>query len=144
MERKNSYEMNEIDRKEKAEYFSQRDYLVEKDRRDYFVVDVDEFLDENEMVVEEKLQKLKFELLGKGKLPFLENFYDGKEIIENSELYKFLYSMPKGGLLHYHLTAAAPIDFLLSLTQEDIVYYNREKNKISINKDDEPPEGYIV
>lgn len=74
---------------------------------------------------------------------FLENFYDGKEIIENSELYKFLYSMPKGGLLHYHLTAAAPIDFLLSLTQEDIVYYNREKNKISINKDDEPPEGYI-
>ena len=59
MERKNSYEMNEIDRKEKAEYFSQRDYLEEKDKRDYFVVDVDEFLDENEVVVEEKLQKLK-------------------------------------------------------------------------------------
>jgi hypothetical protein len=53
-------------------------------------------------------------------LPFHESFYDGKEKIENSELYKVLYSMPKGALLHYHLTAAAPIEFLLSLTREKI------------------------
>jgi hypothetical protein len=81
--------------------------------------------------------------MGYGKLPFLESFYDGKEIIENSELYKALYSMPKGALLHYHLTAAAPIDFLLSLTKEDIVFYNREKNKININADGVPFEGYV-
>lgn len=53
-----------------------------------------------------------------------------------------LYSMPKGALLHYHLTAAAPIDFLLMLTKEDIVFYNKEKNKISINADKVPPEGF--
>jgi hypothetical protein len=28
------------------------------------------------------------------------------------------------------------------LTKEDIVFYNKEKNKISINADKVPPEGF--
>jgi hypothetical protein len=52
--------------------------------------------------------------------------------------------MPKGALLHYHLTAAAPIEFLLSLTREKIWFYNREKNKIHISADEVPSEGYVL
>jgi len=73
----------------------------------------------------------------------LEEFYTGKDKAEKSALYQRLYEMPKGALLHYHLTAAAPVEFLISLTYEDIVYYNKNTNKISIYPDKEPDEGFV-
>jgi len=144
MERRgSSMELNEIDKKDREEYFSQRDTIVSKDKQDYFVVDVDDLSTENELKAEAKLQELKRQLSRSGKLFFLEEFYVGKEKAESSELYKWLYEMPKGGLLHYHLTASAPLEFLISLTKEDIVYYNIIKNKIVIYPAGEPDEGYV-
>ena len=42
--------------------------------------------------------------------------------IQKTDLYKTLQKMPKGGHQHLHLTAGAPIDFLISLTYDDFVY----------------------
>jgi hypothetical protein len=58
----------------------------------------------------------------------IHDFFEKKEVMENSELFKALDSMPKGAIHHIHTTAANPIDAYLKLTYDDRVYYNnREK-----------------
>jgi len=50
--------------------------------------------------------------------------------------------MPKGGHHHLHLTAAAPVDFLIELTYDPRVAYNKRENifKVNVTSDD---KGYI-
>jgi hypothetical protein len=58
----------------------------------------------------------------KEKVRILSNH--NQERIEASSLYKTLFGMPKGGVHHLHITAAASVDFLIKLTYEDVVYYS--------------------
>jgi hypothetical protein len=51
-------------------------------------------------------------------------YYDKYKLLLNSSLYKALYAMPKPAIHHLHLTAGAPLDFLIKLTYKDFVYYN--------------------
>jgi len=52
--------------------------------------------------------------------------------------------MPKGGVHHLHLTAAAHIDFLIELTYEDYVYFSEREKMFKVSKDNPPLEsGYI-
>jgi hypothetical protein len=52
--------------------------------------------------------------------------------------------MPKGAHHHLHLTAACPIDFLIELTYEPIVYFNERDNMFNVSPLGEPEEsGYI-
>lgn len=48
--------------------------------------------------------------------------------------------MPKGGHHHLHLTAAAHIDFLLSLVYDPVVFYSEKKNTFKVAPQG-PPEG---
>jgi len=50
--------------------------------------------------------------------------------------------MPKGGHHHLHLTAAAPIDFLIELTYDSRVSYNMRDNIFKVDKTAED-SGYI-
>ena len=49
--------------------------------------------------------------------------------------------MPKGGVHHLHLTAAAHIDFLIELTYEDYVYYNEKENMFRVSVAGPPQES---
>lgn len=133
--------LNEADKAEVEEYFKQRELLVEEDTRDYFATDVGE-LTEEEKKADEVLQDMKDQLLENGQMPFLENYYDSKAKVEKSKLYNALKTMPKGAHLHYHLTASAPLNLLMDLTKESIVYYNQKKNKLKIFSKGDTEEGF--
>lgn len=132
---------DEVNNKNVEDYFKQREELVQKDKKDYFWVDVTE-LTEEELKADQKLEELKNKILEGDNVPFLQHYYESKPIIENSEMYKALVKMPKGGNLHYHLTAAAPLELLMELTKEDIVYYHQKNNVISVFPNGNPEEGY--
>lgn len=85
-------------------------------------------LSEKEKIVEEKLFKLREEIIRGDHSPLLLNFFEGKKIIENSQLHKEIMKMPKGGHLHVHIEASVDMDTFMSFTKEDYVYYNMEEN----------------
>ena len=51
--------------------------------------------------------------------------------------------MPKPVVHHLHLTAAAPLDYLVELTYYDFVYYNSKENLFKVSKKGVKAEGYI-
>lgn len=74
----------------------------------------------------------------------IHGFYEQKKKIEESRLYKALYHMPKGGIHHLHLTAACPVDFLVKLTYDEIVYFSERENMFKVFPEGVPVEtGFI-
>ena len=52
--------------------------------------------------------------------------------------------MPKGAMHHLHLTAACPVDFLVKLTYDEIVYFSERENMFKVFPEGKPVEsGYI-
>ena len=51
--------------------------------------------------------------------------------------------MPKPAIHHAHLTACASVDFLVSLTYYDYVFYSEKENLFYVSKDGCSKEGYI-
>lgn len=51
--------------------------------------------------------------------------------------------MPKPAVHHLHLTAAAPVDFLINLTYYDYVYYNEKEFLFKVSKKGITDPGYI-
>jgi hypothetical protein len=65
-------------------------------------------------------------------------------MIEKSELYKVINSMPKMGIHHIHLGAACPISFLIELSKEDIVYFSETQNVFKVYpKEVQIEQGFI-
>jgi len=54
----------------------------------------------------------------------IHNFYDHKEKMEASRLFKALNAMPKGAIHHIHTTAAIPVDAYVKLTYDERTYYS--------------------
>ena len=57
-------------------------------------------------------------------IAFGELSENNKKLLLNSPLYECLKIMPKPAVHHAHLTACADIDFLISLTYKDCVYFS--------------------
>lgn len=51
--------------------------------------------------------------------------------------------MPKGAIHHIHLTAACPVDFLIELTYDPIVYFNERDGMFKVSKTGSPGAGFI-
>lgn len=51
-------------------------------------------------------------------------YYDKLDSLVNSPLFECFKMMPKPVVHHAHLTACASLDYLLSLTYKDSVYYS--------------------
>lgn len=51
--------------------------------------------------------------------------------------------MPKPAVHHLHLTAAAPIDFLIKLTRYDYVYLNERTGLFKVSKKGVSHDGYL-
>ncbi len=64
--------------------------------------------------------------------PTIHSFFDMVGEIKESKLFQVLKQMPKGGHHHLHLTAACPVDFLIELTREDIVWYSERDNILKV------------
>lgn len=121
-------------------YDQERENLIKASNAEYFTVDVPE-LSNDELRVDKYLSDLKEEISQGDHSPLLLPFYDSKKIIEQSEIHKALYRMPKGAHLHLHVSAAIPLDFMIKLTYEDNVYYSMDDNRLYTFLDT-PLDGY--
>lgn len=100
-------------------------------------------LSQTEKVVDFKLKKLKEELIASDPECITGDFYDKKEFLMNSKVYEALYEMPKHGIHHLHLTAAAPLKYLIKLTYRDYVYFSRKETILKVAKNGCDEEGYV-
>ena len=110
-------------------YKIKRDNLIKKDKQSYFTVDVHE-LNQKEKQVEEHLFKLRDKVVQGDHSPLKLDFYEGKHIVETSEIFNAMKKVPKGAHLHLHTSASIPLDVVMSFTKEDIVYYSFDENKL--------------
>ena len=74
----------------------------------------------------------------------IHNYFENKSVMESSELFKMINSMPKGAIHHIHTTAANPIDAYLKLTYDDRTYYSQREDLFKVYpKPQDIKEGYI-
>lgn len=69
-------------------------------------------------------------------------YYDKLPILKKSMLFEVLKQMPKPAVHHVHLTAAAPLDFLIRLTYYDYVYFNDREKLFKVSKKGIHQEGF--
>lgn len=108
-------------------YKRERDELIHQDKASYFTKDV-QALTYKELQVQDKLNDLREKVVQGDHSPLKLDFYEGKKIVESSEVYKAIRKIPKGAHLHLHTTAAVPLDTMMSFTNEDYVYYSFKDN----------------
>ena len=70
-------------------------------------------------------------------------YYDNYQNLKISKIYEALDYMPKPVIHHLHLTAAAPIDFLIRLTYKDYVYFNERDYLFKVSKKGIKEDGFI-
>ena len=73
----------------------------------------------------------------------LHDFFKNKDKIENSDIYKVLDAMPKGGLHHLHTSAAPHVDTYIELTYEPITHYNEREGLFKVFPDMHHEDGYV-
>jgi len=113
----------------KEDYDIHRQKMIDKDRSTRFTKDV-QILSVKEQRVEKRLMEMRDEIVQGDHSPLLLGFFDGKEIIQNSELHKFFKAMPKGGHLHVHIEASVAMETFMNFTKRDFVYYNMKENSL--------------
>ena len=65
------------------------------------------------------------------------------EAIKNSPLYEVMKLMPKPAIHHAHITACASLDFLVSLTYKDNVYFSKKEEAFYVSNKGCTKEGYM-
>lgn len=124
-----------------ASYDQKRQELIEEANAAHFTVDVPE-LTKEEKEVDSILHDLRGEIVQGDHSPLLLQYYEGKTIIQDSNLHQAFQKMPKGAHLHLHPAAAFPIDLVMDLTRGDDAYYSMEKNLLRTYSEGEAPADY--
>ena len=117
-----------------------RNELVRESDSQHFSRDI--ILDRKEMAAEKKLDYLREKMLNEDPSLVTGLFYDKLEKLKASPLYEALFHMPKPAVHHCHVTAAAPVDFLIELTYRNYVYYNDRAQLFKVSKNGITEEGY--
>lgn len=134
------------------QHLEQRDSLLKLDSLLYF--DVDESLSPKEKLLNNQLKRLQQNMLADYKanhfFPPSRNFYQSKEHIESTTLFRFINKMPKGGILHLHIGAIGDADWILHKawdTPEMYVYWSDDNQKVKgafqAFKKEDVPEGFV-
>ena len=83
--------------------------------------------------------------------PPARNFYVSKEHVEETELFKILQKMPKGGMHHIHSTAMGDLDWVIDRAidlDEMYIYWSDDipvkKGTLHAYQVDEQPQGYYA
>lgn len=121
-----SLKQSELNR---SDYDAKRNRMLKQDRAYHFTVDVPELTDD-EHLVNRKLKEMRDELVQEDHSPMLLDFFEGKKVVQDSNLHKFFQKMPKGGHLHVHIEATISMEDFMNFTRADFVYYNMEENKL--------------
>ena len=103
-------------------------------------------LNKRELIAEKKLSKLREKLYSEDSTIVTGFYYDKIKKLHDSEVFDCINKMPKPALHHIHLTAACPIDFLVSkLCYYDFVYFNEKEQmfKVDATKKGLAMDGYV-
>ena len=76
------------------------------------------------LVVDQKLNNLRQKMLENDHNLLIGEYYDKLQTLVNSPLFECLKMMPKPAVHHAHLTACADLNYLITLTYKDCVYYS--------------------
>ena len=124
------------------EWNAQRAELIKKADQDHFSNDIT--LVDRELKVEKKLIKLREELLEEDDTIATGFYYEKLGKLLGSKLYDCLNVTPKPAVHHIHLTAAAPISFLVSkMCYFDHVYYSEKDELFKVSKKGCDLAGYV-
>jgi len=119
-----------------------RDELFLLSNKDLFSNSVK--LSDKAIAAEKKLHKLRDEMLAADPSVATGFYYDKLEALKSSKLYDCLNKMPKTVVHHIHLTAAAPISFLVEkLCYYDFVYFNQKDQMFKVSKNGCDLPGYV-
>jgi len=104
-----------------AAYFEQRDALISSARSKFLGDNLR--LSANELRVDEKLRALKASLLAESTPLVARHFFDAKEDIERTSLFRLLRSMPKGAALHVHSDSMVDLHWMVRNATYDMNLY---------------------
>jgi len=116
--------------------------LIKKGCEDHFSKNIT--LDSKEVKAEKKIFALRQKLLEEDDTIATGFYYEKLDKLLSSSLYECLNTMPKPAVHHIHLTAAAPISFLVEkLCTYDHVYYSEKAELFKVSKNGITDEGYV-
>lgn len=122
------------------DYMKQRQWLLEQSESEHFSRDI--ILQKSEVSADRKLAQLRDEILTEDPSVITGGYYDKYEKLKKSKLYEALMLMPKPAVHHLHITAGAPVEYLIKLTYYDYVYYNDRIGLFKVSKKGIKEEGY--
>lgn len=93
-----------------------------------------EKLSYKERIAEKKLDNLRQKMLDEDLLIATGPYWEKRDKIMKSQLYKCFLELPKPGVHHTHLTACADKEFLLKLTYNSYVFFSAKDGKFIVNK----------
>lgn len=76
----------------------------------------------NQIIMDLKLEELENSFLNPKNFTFLNHFFEYKNKVKHTKLFKLIQKMPKGAILHAHDTAVLGPDYLVKLTYWDDLY----------------------
>ena len=95
------------------------------------------------LVVDHKLGKLRRQMIEQDHSLLIGEFKDKLPSMVNSPLFEVFKLMPKPAVHHAHLTACATLDYLVSLTYKNCVYYSQKANEFHVSANGCDKEGFI-
>lgn len=114
------------------DYMKERLELIKKTKEEHFSSDIE--LQKIEINVERKLMQMRNELFEEDPSIVTGHYYEKHKKLQASKLFDALKMMPKPAVHHCHLTAAAPLDYLIRLTYYDYVYYSDREQLFKVSK----------
>ena len=114
--------------------------LIQETKSQHFSAGIE--LKKIDIQAEKKLFKLRDELYAEDPSIVTGYYYDKNKKLQASKLFDALKVMPKPAVHHLHLTAAAPLDYLIRLTYNDYVYYNDREQLFKVSKKGINLEGF--
>ena len=109
-----------------------RKEILEASQSEHFSRDI--VLHKAEISAEKKLIQLREKMLLQDPSLVTGLYYDKYKAIIASPLYEALVMLPKPAVHHLHITAAAPVEYLIKLTYYDYVYYNDRVGLFKVTK----------
>lgn len=119
-----------------------KDDLLSKCGNQHFSRDIE--LTKKEEKANKILSKLRTKMMDQDDTVMIGAYYDKLPTLLSSDLYKLLDVMPKPVIHHLHLTAAAPISFLVEkLCYFNHVYFSQKDEMFKVSKKGCDLEGYV-
>lgn len=124
-----------------CDYYAERDNFIETEKKQFLGSNIN--LTSKEEKVNAILMDIKLKEYDDGFqnpksfLPAI-HFFHAKDRIEQSQVFKFIQKLPKGGSLHLHNTAMASDEVLYNVTYSDNLYACKIKNKLKLHFFDKP------